>query len=602
MAILIPSRSTRLTQPIGRAEVDPGYGITPIGLFLPASFTEDAATGEVFTRGSAATLTTSRVGPALNQTAVNTGLHRTIPGLQSVSDYTAIWHGVPIGAPSGSTPSFVGIANSNTSQGAGPLVIEYLSTTQLQVVFKSGTTGSTRAGNFTWANTYGKPTTLVASYSADEDFVRLRVCVDGVVTDVVASAVTSSAPPTLLGTERLIVGPDVVEIPTRHTNAHVALAGVFYGRLRGDAVQDVLRNPWRLFRPVERRIVVALAASGGPTYVNATRSSTFSVRGFASASQASAWSVRAHVGASGASAWSVRNHAAQTAAASYTVRNFASASASAAFSVQAAGLVSAAASAAFSVRNHTEASRSAAASVRNFTSASASAAFSVQASGLVTASRSAAWTVRNAVATSAGAAFTVRNHASALQACAWSVRSAVVAARSAAWSVKAYVYHTAGAAWSVDGDDTGPIIDWSVTGARAIVPPASTRAIVPHFDAVAIVPAANTRAIVPASGDDMDPIKTVEQYRQDREVYEIDFGAKYLTQANDTAATLKAVGSDAGITVTPQVAVGGALSSGVVKLAVDDPTAVGEYKVWAQIATTAGRERTGEIVVRVEDL
>lgn len=100
----------------------------------------------------------------------------------------------------------------------------------------------------------------------------------------------------------------------------------------------------------------------------------------------------------------------------------------------------------------------------------------------------------------------------------------------------------------------------------------------------------------------MDPIKTVEQYRQDREVYEIDFGAKYLTQANDTAATLKAVGSDAGITVTPQVAVGGALSSGVVKLAVDDPTAVGEYKVWAQIATTAGRERTGVIVVRVEDL
>ena len=243
MAILIPSRSTRLTQPIGRAEVDPGYGVTPVGLFLPASFTEDAVTGEVFTRGSAAALTTSRVGRALNQTAVNTGLHRAIPGFQSVSDYTAIWHGVPIGAPSGSTPTFIGIANSNTSQSAGPLAIEYLSTTQLQVVFKSGALASTRAGNFTWANTYGKPTTLVASYSADEDFVRLRVCVDGVVTDVVASAVASGALPTLTGTERLIVGPDVAEIATRHTNAHVAMAGVFYGRLRGDAVQEILRNP-----------------------------------------------------------------------------------------------------------------------------------------------------------------------------------------------------------------------------------------------------------------------------------------------------------------------------------------------------------------------
>lgn len=287
MAILIPSRSTRLTQPIGRAEVDPGYGITPIGLFLPASFTADAATGEVFTRGSAATLTTSRVGPALNQTAVNTGLHRTIPGFQAVSDYTAIWHGVPIGAPSGSTPAFVGIANSDTSQSAGPLAIEYLSTTQLQVVFKSGASASSRAGNFTWANTYGKPTTLIASYSADEDFVRLLVCVDGVVTDVVASAVSSGAPPTVLGTERLIVGPDVVEIPTRHTNAHVALAGVFYGRPRGDAVQDVLRNPWRLFRPVERRIIVSLSGGGGVSVVGNASASLASLSLSAASASAS---------------------------------------------------------------------------------------------------------------------------------------------------------------------------------------------------------------------------------------------------------------------------------------------------------------------------
>lgn len=100
----------------------------------------------------------------------------------------------------------------------------------------------------------------------------------------------------------------------------------------------------------------------------------------------------------------------------------------------------------------------------------------------------------------------------------------------------------------------------------------------------------------------MQPIKTIEQYKQDREVYEIDFAAKYLAQSNDTAATLKAVGSDPNITVTPEVSVGGALTSGVVKLAVDDPAAVGDYKVWAQITTAAGRERTGVIIVRVEDL
>lgn len=100
----------------------------------------------------------------------------------------------------------------------------------------------------------------------------------------------------------------------------------------------------------------------------------------------------------------------------------------------------------------------------------------------------------------------------------------------------------------------------------------------------------------------MQPIKTFELYQQDREVYEIDFDAKFLAEANDTAVTLNAVGSDAGITVAPQVSPGGALASGVVKLAVDDPASIGDYKVWAQITTAAGRKRTGVIVVRVEDL
>lgn len=388
---------------------------------------------------------------------------------------------------------------------------------------------------------------------------------------------------------------------------------VFERALSDAEISSISANPWQLFKPVERRIWVP-ASAGDPTYATASASSAFSVRGFASASQASAWSVRAHVGAAGAADWSVRNHAAQTAPASYTIRNFAgasgaasfsarnhaSASASAAFSVLAAGLVSATASAAWTVRNHTTASRSAAASVRNFASASAASAFSVLTSGLVTASRSAAWSVRNAVTASAPAAFSVRNYASRLQAGAWSVRSAVDSTRSAAWSVTAYVWHTTGAAWSVDGD--GDTSTWPAKAVRAVVPATFGRLVVPAIDATATVPAAETRAIVPATGDDMQPIKTIEQYRQDRATYKIDFDAKFLASTGDTAQTLKAVGHDPGISVTSQVPVGGPLSSGVVHVAVDDPEATGDYKVWAQIRTVGGDERTGVIVVRVEDL
>lgn len=100
----------------------------------------------------------------------------------------------------------------------------------------------------------------------------------------------------------------------------------------------------------------------------------------------------------------------------------------------------------------------------------------------------------------------------------------------------------------------------------------------------------------------MQPIKTIEQYRQDRATYKIDFDAKFLASTGDTAQTLNAVGHDPGISVTSQVPVGGPLSSGVVHVAVDDPEATGDYKVWAQIRTVGGDERTGVIVVRVEDL
>jgi hypothetical protein len=48
------------------------------------------------------------------------------------------------------------------------------------------------------------------------------------------------------------------------------------------------------------------------------------------------------------------------------------------------------------------------------------------------------------------------------------------------------------------------------------------------------------------------------------------------------------------------VAVGGLVPSGVVFFAVDNPEAVGTYKVWAQISTTAGRERTGVVLVNVD--
>ena len=382
-------------------------------------------------------------------------------------------------------------------------------------------------------------------------------------------------------------------------NGLVYSAGIWeFGEAR-PAQADLLSltdNPFQIYKPIERRVWVPVSAGGA---------------GNASGSLAGLVLSPASAGAYGAAQATATLSSIGITPAQASASGGASIAGNAAASLAALSLTAAQASASGA------ASASAALDGIAIAPSTASASGSSQASAALVALQ-----IAPASATASGGA-SVPGNASATLA-SLSTTPATASASGAATAAGPVVgmnltpaqAQAAGAAWvaaelralsitpatATAGDSSGPGIDWSVTGARAIVPPATTRAIVAHFDAVAIVPAANTRAIVPASGDDMDPIKTVEQYRQDREVYEIDFGAKYLTQANDTAATLKAVGSDAGITVTPQVAVGGALSSGVVKLAVDDPTAVGDYKVWAQIATTAGRERTGVIVVRVEDL
>lgn len=121
----------------------------------------------------------------------------------------------------------------------------------------------------------------------------------------------------------------------------------------------------------------------------------------------------------------------------------------------------------------------------------------------------------------------------------------------------------------------------------------------PSGSQAAVVPRAYLRALVPIHGDDMQPIKTFELHADDREIYELDFDRLYLSTARDTAATLEAISAPAGLTVTPEVTVGGALTSGVVRFAVAQTGGPGSYDVAARISTAAGRKKTGVVTVVV---
>lgn len=91
-------------------------------------------------------------------------------------------------------------------------------------------------------------------------------------------------------------------------------------------------------------------------------------------------------------------------------------------------------------------------------------------------------------------------------------------------------------------------------------------------------------------------ITTFEQRPADTEIYEVDYDALYLSRLGDTAAELLEVIYDTGITVTTSPPVG-AMTSGVVRVAVSGVAAGTTYQVITRVRSAAGRRREWEFKV-----
>lgn len=113
-------------------------------------------------------------------------------------------------------------------------------------------------------------------------------------------------------------------------------------------------------------------------------------------------------------------------------------------------------------------------------------------------------------------------------------------------------------------------------------------------------PTRGVRALAPLGGVDLDPIKVFEQLSGDREVYEVDFEAKYLVQLEDTADTLDAFTPSSALPATPAVAVGELLPSGRVMFAVGPGVPIGLHSVLVRISTTGGRLKGCVVQIRVD--
>ena len=259
MISLSPKRQNQ--QPKYSMPLDLTVFPSPIGLYLGSVGEIDLVTGIQMTKGSAYSRRACAVGIGSQQDANNTGCYVSrIP--PSLIGYVAVWHGILIGSASGSTPKLMGIANTAVSQTLDVIGIEILSSTDLQINFKSGVSNANRSFSNSMPGT-GVPVTIVGVYDSVAAVCRLHVCENGKLTSYTSTSIASPSAPTILGTEVFVVGPDVIEIPSRYPNANIVLAAI--GGLVGgpEAERRLALNPWSMFSSSKRSLEFEAAAAAG---------------------------------------------------------------------------------------------------------------------------------------------------------------------------------------------------------------------------------------------------------------------------------------------------------------------------------------------------
>jgi len=616
MALILPSRATRIAQPQGPVEVDRGNPLAA-GIVLDSR-------GDLFFRDGAAGRTPTQSVGSLSRSATSLGFAATfssaVTSFGDVELFTgakATWQIIEMPNSVAAVNGIINKRSSALSQHSYSIGYNY---NAAEFTVDVGSSAGTAVGvSYRFSRTTLK-----------ESGNNLIVSIDGSAGAGGKVRVHRNGTPLVL--DRIGAGADVAFTTFPDTTAPLEIGRVNNGELyyagkillvrawnRGlsdGEIKALSENPWQIFRPIQRRIIVDLGAGGGP------------VGGNASATPAPLTVTPATATATGAASTSATPAPVSATAAQATATGGASAQAAPAplttTAAQATATGAAQAEATPAPVQLTPATATASSASGGEVAASATPAPLSIAAPTATATGGASAQATPALITTTAPTATVGSGASAsatLAALGLMPATGTATGGAAATALPAQIIITPAAGSAKGGAQAystpAPISITPATGigSDGVYAPitwpsgasASQAAMVPAVFGLAIVqpvesatvPRVYLRALVPIHGDDMTPIKTFELHPDDREIYELDFDRLYLSTARDSAATLEAITAPAGLTVTPEVSVGGALTSGVVRFAAAQTGGPGSYDVSARISTAAGRRKTATVTIAV---
>ena len=483
---MILTRSTRLIQPQGPVEISPDFGGRGV-VYLP-----NVQSGITRVAGTVGRSPSPQGISAVYTAGAETKIERLNGSAPNgVTEFTQIAYLTPI---AGGVVNDRGVFGNWNTTGATGFV---------QIVHRARDAAAN--GRYCWVMSYDPTSAAVAAglrtsdYSATDNVPAVLIAtvknntlslyLNG--TKHASVAVTASA---MSSQADLQIGNYYDNISARRLSANVHLAA-FLPRGLGDAeVAALSRNPWQLFRPVQRRVYFDMGAGGGTSPVSSDQSASYAIRGSVSSDQAASYAIRSSVNADLSASYNIQTASAVSSdlSSGYEIRTSAQSDVSAEYAIRSS--VQADAGAAYIVRGAAQSDATAAYLLRGAASSDLSSAYEIQTASGVGASLDASYNVRAAVQSDAYAAYDLRTAVGAISEHAFMVRGLVSSDLDASYTVEAaitQVYADLQAAYLVDG---GAVIIPSQFVAS--VPAGVFSARAPAGEYSATVPAGNYRASI----------------------------------------------------------------------------------------------------------